>query len=77
MVLKTIFNCLPFPKLKLLVARWNEQATWTKVQISYNGGAYSALVKQTGTVTTKLKSGDDVPLTRVNQYAVEKLLKID
>ncbi|MEA5617553.1 sucrase ferredoxin [Cronbergia sp. UHCC 0137] len=77
--LKIIFKYLPFPKLKLLVERWNEQANWVKLEIHYtsddekNWGAYSAIVKQTGTVTTKLKSGDNVPLVSVNQYGVEEL----
>jgi hypothetical protein len=50
-----------------------------KLEISYTSkdgnkwGTYSAIVKQTGTVTTKLKSGDDAPLTSVNQYSVEEL----
>ncbi|MBD2252788.1 sucrase ferredoxin [Nostoc parmelioides] len=80
-LLKIIFKRLPCPKLKLLVERWNEQATWVKLAINYthkegdNWGTYTALVKQTGTVTTKLKSGDDVPLARVNQYGVEELGK--
>ena len=77
--LKIIFKFLPFPKLKLLVQRWNEQATWVKLAINYtnlegdSGGTYKVVVKQTGTVTSKLKSGDDVPLTKVNQYGVEEL----
>jgi hypothetical protein len=80
-LLITILKRLPCPKLKLLVERWNEQATWVKLAISYtnkegdNWGTYTAVVKQTGTVTTKLKSGDDVPLTSVSQYRVEELGK--
>ncbi|UKP00609.1 sucrase ferredoxin [Nostoc sp. UHCC 0870] len=78
-LLKSIFKRLPCPKFNLLVERWNEQATWVKLEISYtskdgnNWGTYSAIVKQTGTVTTKLKSGDDAPLASVNQYSVEEL----
>lgn len=77
-LLKIIFKLLPAPKLKLLVERWNQQATWVKLEINYtnkdgrNSGTHTAVVKQIGTVTTKLKSGDDVPLTSVSQYGVEK-----
>ncbi|WP_414575205.1 sucrase ferredoxin [Anabaena sp. CCY 9402-a] len=78
-LLKSIFKRLPCPKFKLLVERWNEQATWVKLEISYTSkdgnkwGTYSAIVKQTGIVTTKLKSGDDAPLASVNQYSIEEL----
>ncbi|MCC5667845.1 sucrase ferredoxin [Nostoc sp. CHAB 5784] len=81
-LLKSIFKRVPSPKLKLVVARWDEQATWAKVEIDYTSSnnshrsAYEATVKLTGTVNSKRKSGDDVPLTSVNQYSIDHLLKI-
>ncbi|MEH1848176.1 MAG: sucrase ferredoxin [Nostoc sp.] len=81
-LLKGILKRVPSLKLKLVVARWDQQATWAKVLIDYTSsnnshqGAYEATLKLTGTVTSKHKSGDDVPLTTVNQYGIAHLLKI-
>jgi len=80
-LLKMIFRLIPSGKLKLLVNQWNDSATWAKVQIKYtsshdNPGCYESTVKLKGTVTSKLNSGEDAPLTQVNQYDVERLVKL-
>jgi hypothetical protein len=82
-VLKIILRLIPYGKFKLLLQQWDEQATWAKVQIKYknNNGdylnKYETIVKLKGTVTSKRNSGNDAPLSTVNQYKVEKLIKID
>jgi hypothetical protein len=81
-LLTFISRLVPLMKLKLLVERWERSAKWVKVQINYSSsnGAdqskYETIVRLKGTVMSKYQSGDDVPLTSVNQYEVEQPLSI-
>ncbi|NJL61675.1 MAG: sucrase ferredoxin [Methylacidiphilales bacterium] len=79
-LLKIIFRLIPSGKLKLLLEQWNDSATWAKVQIKYKNphnhqGCYETTVKLKGTVVSKRNSGEDAPLTQVNQYGVDRLIK--
>ncbi len=79
-LLKMIFRLIPSKRLKLVVKQWDDLATWAKVQIKYKNSQnhqryYKTTVKLKGTVTSKLNSGEDAPLTSVNQYSVDRLIE--
>jgi hypothetical protein len=78
---RRVLQWLPSQRIQRLLAAWQQAATWATIEIEFvrpNGstGAYTARVEAVGTVETKLKSGEQVPLKQVPQYSVSRLSQL-
>ncbi len=77
---RRLLQWLPSQRVQRLLKAWQQEASWAQVELEFthpNGtsGAYTAMVKENGTVTTRSNSGESVPFKEQPQYQVTSLYK--
>ncbi|MGD1920258.1 MAG: sucrase ferredoxin [Pleurocapsa sp.] len=79
-LLGLILKILPIKKAKLLLQKLNRNPNWAEVEISYSTndiqGIYKIRIEAKGNVMTAGKSGKQMQLKPVKQYATSRITKL-